>query len=410
MKILVISDLHVGTTARARDFCTEVSGASAITENFIEEFHDLVKCENITATHLLIAGDITNRAESYEFEIAAERINDIKNILKIDERNIFFVPGNHDGNWDQEKAASLRCSSKDKIILEKYNNIRNNDFFSSLLKNTKFSSYYSDPYSTIWEHEDLIVVGVNSSALDSYDKAVKFGEVDLKCLASLQSKLDELKVTGKRKFKILLTHHHPKNYTDTTFPAPDLSQMKNAEDFMRFAGKNEFDFIVHGHKHIPRYNFQMDSDGFFVNILSAGSFAAQLKDWHNGVANFFHLIEHHDFCPDNNFSRGKVISWSYFTNHKWTRSLYDRDRISHEEYYGYMVSRNQLKSKLRNIINQCKEHKNYAKWQDLIKIEPKLKYCNKQLLSHAVDDLSYELKYEVMPSKDDSFVLLWAED
>ncbi|HAS0799411.1 TPA: metallophosphoesterase, partial [Enterobacter hormaechei subsp. xiangfangensis] len=101
MKILVISDLHVGTTARARDFCTEVSGASAITENFIEEFHDLVKCENITATHLLIAGDITNRAESYEFEIAAERINDIKNILKIDERNIFFVPGNHDGNWDQ---------------------------------------------------------------------------------------------------------------------------------------------------------------------------------------------------------------------------------------------------------------------------------------------------------------------
>ncbi|MCL8357019.1 metallophosphoesterase family protein, partial [Enterobacter hormaechei] len=253
-------------------------------------------------------------------------------------------------------------------------------------------------------------VGVNSSALDSYDKAVKFGEVDLKCLASLQSKLDELKGTGKRKFKILLTHHHPKNYTDTTFPAPDLSQMKNAEDFMRFAGKNEFDFIVHGHKHIPRYNFQMDSDGFFVNILSAGSFAAQLKDWHNGVANFFHLIEHHDFCPDNNFSRGKVISWSYFTNHKWTRSLYDRDRISHEEYYGYMVSRNQLKSKLRNIINQCKEHKNYAKWQDLIKIEPKLKYCNKQLLSHAVDDLSYELKYEVMPSKDDSFVLLWAED
>ncbi|WP_134691010.1 metallophosphoesterase family protein [Enterobacter hormaechei] len=69
MKILVISDLHVGTTARAKDFCTEVSGTSAITENFIQDFKDLVTAEKITATHLLIAGDITNRAESYEFEI-----------------------------------------------------------------------------------------------------------------------------------------------------------------------------------------------------------------------------------------------------------------------------------------------------------------------------------------------------
>jgi 3',5'-cyclic AMP phosphodiesterase CpdA len=410
MKILVISDLHVGTTARAKDFCTEVSETSAITENFIEEFRDLVKLENITASHLLIAGDITNRAELYEFEVAAQRINDIIQILDIDLKNVFFVPGNHDGNWSHEKAASERCSSKDKIILEKYHNIKSNDFFSSLLSNTTFSSYYTDPFSSIWEHDDLIVVGINSSALDSYDKDVKFGEVDLKCLASLQLKLDELKKQDKRKFKILLTHHHPKNYTDTTFPDPDLSQMKNAEDFMRFASRNEFDFIVHGHKHIPRYNFQMDSDGFFVNILSAGSFAAQLKDWHNGVANFFHLIDHHDFCPENDFSRGRVISWSYFTNHKWTRSLYERDRISHEEYYGYMVSRNQLKSKLRKVISQCRSNKNYAKWQDLIKIEPKLKYCNKQLLSHAVDDLSEELKYEVMPSKDDSFVLLWAED
>ncbi|MDG9957081.1 metallophosphoesterase family protein [Citrobacter portucalensis] len=409
MKILVISDLHVGTTARAKDFCTEVSGASAITENFIDEFRDLVKLEGITATHLLIAGDITNRAEMYEFEVAAQRIKDIIKILDIDVNNVFFVPGNHDGNWQQEKAASERNSSKDKVILEKYTHIRNNDFFSTLLNNTRLSSYYSDPFSTIWEHDDLIVVGINSSALDSYDKDIKFGEVDLKCLATLQSSLDELKEKEERKFKILLTHHHPKNYTDTTFPEPDLSQMKNAEDFMRFASQNEFDFIVHGHKHIPRYNFQMDSDGFFVNILSAGSFAAQLKDWHNGVANFFHLIDHHDFCPENNFSRGKVISWSYFTNHKWTRSIYDRDRISHEEYYGYMVSRNQLKNKLRNIINRCREQNNYARWQDLIKVEPKLTYCNKQLLSHAIDDLSDELKYEVMPSKNDSFVLLWAE-
>ncbi|AYN28499.1 metallophosphoesterase [Buttiauxella sp. 3AFRM03] len=407
MKVLVISDLHVGTTARAKDFCTEIIGSSAITESFIDDFRELISSEKISATHLLIAGDITNRAESYEFEIAANRINDIVGILNIDPKNIFFVPGNHDSNWKHEKEAKERSGSKDKIIFEKYNNIRNNDFFSGILNQTKFSSYYEDPYSAIWEHDDLIVVGINSSALDCFDKDVKFGEVDLKCLASLQVKLKELDNPTKRKFRILLTHHHPKNYTDRTFSDPDLSQMKNAEDFMHFASENQFDFIVHGHKHIPRFNFQLDADGFSVNILSAGSFAAQLKDWHNGVANFFHLIEHHDFCPENNFSRGKVISWSYFTSHKWTRSLYDRDFISHEEHYGYMVSRNKLKNKLRQILSKSRECSQFVRWEDLINLEPDLRYCNRNLLSLVVDDLSSELKYVVMPSKNDGFVLLW---
>ncbi|WP_196229341.1 metallophosphoesterase family protein, partial [Dickeya solani] len=74
MKILVISDLHVGKTARAKDFCTLSSDAtSAITENFIEDFRELVQSENLSATHLLIAGDMTNSGEIPEFEMAAER-------------------------------------------------------------------------------------------------------------------------------------------------------------------------------------------------------------------------------------------------------------------------------------------------------------------------------------------------
>ncbi|MNC37385.1 hypothetical protein D3C75_859450 [compost metagenome] len=85
----------------------------------------------------------------------------------------------------------------------------------------------------------------------------------------------------------------------------------------------------------------------------------------------------------------------------------DRDRISHEEYYGYMVSRNHLKTKLRSVISECKKDKTHAKWEDLVYIEPNLQYCNKKVLSHVIEDLSIELEYEVMRSKNDSFVLLW---
>ncbi|NUA44736.1 hypothetical protein HAT93_02440 [Dickeya solani] len=218
-----------------------------------------------------------------------------------------------------------------------------------------------------------------------------------------------MKKKKDRRLKILLTHHHPKIYTDRTFADADLSQMKNAEDFLHFASKNEFDFIVHGHKHIPRFNFQVDSDGYAVNILSAGSFSAQLKDWHNGVANFIHLIEHHDFCPENNYSRGRVISWSYFTNHKWKHSQYDRDMINHEEYFGSVLSKNKLKAILKREISEWKATKKYVKWTDVVLKEDSLKYCNRMLLSSVIDDLSQELQYEVMPSRNDDFVLLWAE-
>lgn len=407
MKILVISDLHVGTAARAKDFSTEISGVSSLSENFINDFNELIETEQINATHLLIAGDITNRGESYEFDIAAERIKDIIKILDIKQENVYFVPGNHDGNWDLEKNAMARGCAKEKIILEKYTNIRSNEFFSSLLEKSIFSSYYKDPYSSIWESDNLIVVGINSSALDSCDKGVKFGEIDLSCLADLQNKIKELKNNSERKLRILLTHHHPKIYTDRTFPDADLSQMKNAEDFLRFASENEFDFIVHGHKHIPRFNNQLDADGFSVNILSAGSFTAQLKDWHNGVANFFHVIEHHDFCPENDFSRGRVLSWSYFTSHKWKHSLYDRDYISHEEYYGHVVSRNKLRNDLRSLISQCKETNSFVRCEELIEKKPALNYCNRRLLSSTIEELAEELDYELMPSKNSSFVLLW---
>lgn len=407
MKILVISDLHVGTTARAKDFCTEDSGISALADDFINDFKLLVDSEKITATHLLIAGDITNTGSHSEFEIASQRIRDIMELLNISLDNVFFVPGNHDSNWSHEKYAISRNYSDEKIIHEKYTNIRSNSFFSDLLSRSKFSSYYEDPYFTIWESDKIIVVGINSSALDRCDKDLKFGEFDLSTLSVLRRKMTELGRSEHRRLKILLTHHHPKIYSDRTFPDVDLSQMKNAEDFLHFAGESEFDFIIHGHKHIPRFNFQFDSDGFSVNILSAGSFTAQLKDWHNGVANFFHLIEHHDFCPENNFSRGRVLSWSYFTNHKWKRSMLDRDDISHEEYYGHMVSKNKLKNDLRCLILKCRGDGDFVRWNDLTKKEPKLQYCNRKLLSAAFDELSSELEYDLMPSKNDGFVLLW---
>lgn len=103
VKILVISDLHIGQSARGDDFCTEEITSGINSTNYVDDFRIFVSENNIEATHLLIAGDISNKADYNEFDLAAERIKDIIKILNISESNIYFVPGNHDSNWESEK-------------------------------------------------------------------------------------------------------------------------------------------------------------------------------------------------------------------------------------------------------------------------------------------------------------------
>ncbi len=410
MKILVISDLHVGMKARALDFCTSTSGStSPLVEDYISDLKDHVTKVGLEATHLVIAGDITETAEPSEFRLASERIKDVQETFGIEQKNTFFVPGNHDSNWSHEQEASENGKSETESREQKYTNIRESTFFNEILSNAAYSNYYQDPYASIWVNDEIIVLGINSSAYDKYSKEIKFGEVNLKCLETIEHNLNNIiPKDNKKRFRLLLTHHHPVQYTDRTFEEPDYSQMKNAEDFLKFASRNEFDFIVHGHKHIPRFDSKLHNEGHCVNILSSGSFSAQLKEWHNGVANFLHIIEHKDYCEENGYSRGEVKTWAYFKNHKWKKSISERDYISHKEHFGFIASKHKIIKILKSIINKVSKDKDHVRWSDILENEPNLMYCNRKLLHKCVSELANEMGIEMMPGKLDDFIL-WME-
>lgn len=412
VKILVISDLHVGPKARAKDFRTESNDDScAITENYINDFRSFIQKEQIKANYLIIAGDISDRALPEEFELAAERIKDIMNILDLNEKNVFFVPGNHDGNWDEEKRLIEQDYSSEAARNAKYLNISNNAFFNKLLEQANYSLYYTSPYSSIWMDDYIVIVGINSSAYDKYDKKYKFGEINLECLDNISDEIEKLKEQWDNKFKILLTHHHPISYTDKTFPDPDLSQMVNAEDFLNFSHKYEFDFIIHGHKHIPRFKSSVSHDvGYTENILSAGSFSADLKNWHNGVPNHFHLIEYHGCCSNNGYPRGKVLSWSYFMKHKWLPSSFERDDINGEEYFGFFTSKKQMKKIIEEIIKKKFVSKDNITWKEFLAENGDLLYCNRSLLFNVIEELRDIMNFEFMRSQNQFDFVLWRND
>ena len=61
MKIIIISDLHVGDAAVSTEFAVGSSN-NAVKNQFLNELRHLAKQEDIRADYLVVAGDITNRA------------------------------------------------------------------------------------------------------------------------------------------------------------------------------------------------------------------------------------------------------------------------------------------------------------------------------------------------------------
>lgn len=132
MKIIVISDLHVGDGAVSNEFSVGTS-TNAVKNRFLIELKELATRENISADYLVVAGDITNRATKEEFQLASKRVQEISTIVGVPSSNIFFVPGNHDGDWTEEEESMMSNEDVNITIERKYRNLRINDFFNERL-------------------------------------------------------------------------------------------------------------------------------------------------------------------------------------------------------------------------------------------------------------------------------------
>ncbi len=240
MKILVISDLHVGEGAICTDLSTG-SGQNAIKQNFLKELHQLTIDENISADLLVITGDITNRARKEEFLLASQRILEIAKYFKITDINkIFFVPGNHDSNWeDEERVLSSDASNITEAIDEKYKNIKTEFLLKSVLDSSQYGCFYSEPYFVIWQLEFANIIGINTSVFDHHNKKPHHGVLRLSDIKILDKKLEELNIKDSGKLNLVMLHHHPVQQPDIPFTEADHSILQNSSSFMDVCYKNK---------------------------------------------------------------------------------------------------------------------------------------------------------------------------
>lgn len=386
LSLAIISDLHIGETARAKDLCPHAD-YNGIEEKYIQKFIKFIEKEKIRADYMIGAGDITGKADHAEFELATNAICQIGNALNIPEETILFVPGNHDKVWK-----NLNSDEKESAITntaESYQFLKlDNWIFDRILRR---SDHYmlSENCIAIWNFDDLIVVGYNSSWHDHSAAKPHHGLVTESSLHWLEEQLINTAQLNL-KVKIFLVHHHPFPYSDPISDWPDHSIMTNSENLLNLLNKFKFDLFLHGHKHIPRFKSHVSDSGFPLIVLGAGSFSYQLGYSYNGHAsNLFHLLEIDGRDEETEYIAGCLRNWSFHSGHGWKLSS-KHDGIMPRIGFGTHTTHNEIKKKLIPIIRSNLEHANYVKWKDLVSNDSKLKYLSPERVISVLKEIATE--------------------
>lgn len=400
LNIAVLSDLHIGNGARAKDLCPYENN-KAVDDDYLSTFIDFIKDNDIHANYLIISGDISDKAQPEEFDKASTLITKITKALKVPKRNIFFVPGNHDVDWtvlNNSDKTGLRATQKyDPIKFKKW-------VFSKIIGRGR-SSLFESPHFTIWDSTDILVVGYNSSWHDDPKLSVHHGLLSNDSLVQLDQHLKMINDL-ESKLKIFLVHHHPIQYSDPLPDTPDFSAMTNSEYLLDILKSYSFDMLIHGHKHSPRFKTMNIDSGFPLIILCSGSFSCRLDTrWSGHVNNQFHMIEIHGRDEKELCTYGTVNSWTYLSGHGWRPSEV-HNGIRHKNYFGKYTNPNKLKNFLAPIIKKELKKKDYVLWSAISTKQPELKYLQLDLLISVLKEISNDLEFDLHDEKSENLIIL----
>ncbi len=399
LRIAVVSDMHVGEKARARDFCP---GASTAPETgYRERFLDFVKDADLHADYLILPGDVSNKASPAEFALASDIVQEIAQAFGVDRERVIYVPGNHDVDWAVMAADDPTGFRRS----QRYAPLQGEQWMFREILSRSPRPLTEEPYFSVWEYDDLVVVGYNSSSHDEPSASVHHGLISTESLGELGACLDALDLT-KERLKLFLVHHHPVQYSDPIPNEPDFSAMTNAGNLLKLLRQKHFDLVVHGHKHCPRFETYIIDSGFPLAILCAGSFSSVLDTrWSGYVNNQFHMIDVDGRDSDNACIFGVVRSWTYLCGKGWTESQ-QNNGIPHASPFGTYLLPETLKATIEPLLRERLEKGDYVEWRDVVEAMPQLKHLQPERVIEVLDALAINLSFRRHGSPPDEVVLL----
>jgi len=379
MNLAVISDLHVGLAARAKDLCPEPPAAprkhrarynAKAEDTYRQKFVQFVRDKGVTADYLVLPGDLTDKAQPREVQVASEFVLEAADALGVPHDKIVFVPGNHDVDWsvfDPNDNTGVRWG-------QRYDPIGHDSFhFRRLIDQ---GDILSPPHFIVWDFDDLLVVGYNSASHDAPvpEDNAHHGLADPVHLNAIRAHLDNIGTPDDR-LRLFLVHHHPLDFSDPIPRMPDFSLMTNAENLLALLHECGFDFLIHGHKHHPRFETHSTQTYPHLPILCSGSFSVEIDTrWAGTIDNQFHLVTVNGRAGNENRITGKITSWTNNHCRGWIPSEESTSGIHHIIPFGSYVMPEELDTRLEPFIRQWLTNHDHILWRQIIEAFPDLEH------------------------------------
>lgn len=394
MKLLIISDLHIGTEARSNDLCPHDLGpeGSIGRENgFIEKFLSHIDANQEAfqdTTALIITGDISNRAHPKEFQLANEVFERIAKHLNISFSRIFFVPGNHDVHWPV-----MKLDPPNYWRAHRYSPLQDQSgLLINRINDSHHGSLIDSPFFSVWVESDLHVIAINTASHDDPKEAVHHGLVAQDTIDALKDHLNK-SADLKNKLKICLMHHHPLIYSETNPEYPDFSTAVNSENLMNLLCEHNIDLVIHGHKHNPRINYRVNNNSQPHLVVGAGSFSAHLDPVSfTGIPNTFHLLEIAGRDNATNGIHGLFTTWAYEGGGAWGGNV--GKNIPHVEQFGTTATAQEIKEAIKGFAAGRLLDRGFIKWKELTESNPTLQRISKKSAHTAMIQAALELQVE----------------
>ena len=322
VRILIISDLHIGTKVRCLSLVPEEQRETVkvFNDEYLSKFENFLRKYEKRIDCLIISGDISNTAAAEEFRHFDSIVKHIIKLLDIELENVFFTAGNHDSNWaalvdaDGEKLEPLNCR-------ERYTPLETSNVLKCRIEAAD-GHLLEAPYYCAWENDQIIVVSINTSSTDGPDRKPHCGEITRDTIDALVNAFDNMKVKTKQKVKILLIHHHPINYENISPEWKDFSILQCYKDLVELSHQYRFDFIVHGHRHQPKFKSELNERGEQLSIVCSGSFC-QIFPSHvyENLSNQLHVLEIDSRDEGTGVLRGAILNFAYSHRDGWQPSI-----------------------------------------------------------------------------------------
>ncbi|MEL6442214.1 MAG: metallophosphoesterase [Cyanobacteria bacterium J06621_8] len=291
IRILHLSDIHLGTSDQAKNYFTQL--ATDLTQN--------LKVKQIN--YLVLSGDIANYSTVEEYNAAFELVDKLVNRYGLNPDRVITVPGNHDLNWDlSEEAYDFIPKRKlpESLPEGQYIDaggagalIRDEERYQQRFKHFSdrfYKKVYSKPYPLEYDQQailhpcpddKILFLALNSCwELDHHykDRASIKSEAISHAVEQILDKYDDW-------LKIAVWHH----------PVTSAESMKNVA-FLEQLAVNGFQVAMHGHIHEAKNEFFKYDVNRGLNIIAAGTFGAPANQQLPGIPLQYNLLV---LNPDN---------------------------------------------------------------------------------------------------------------